>query len=105
MITMKTLDKQKIIQLAQAVIKEEANAVLDLSSRIDDDFVTACEYLLTTSGRIVVLGIGKSGHIGRKIAATLASTGSPAFFISAAEAAHGDMGMIDKQDVAILLSN
>jgi len=105
MTTMKTLDKQKIIQLAQAVIKEEAHAVLDLSSRIDEDFVTACEYLLTTSGRIVVLGIGKSGHIGRKIAATLASTGSPAFFISAAEAAHGDMGMIDKQDVAILLSN
>ena len=102
---MKTLNKQKTIQLAQAVIKEEANAVLDLSSRIDDDFVTACQYLLNCSGRIIVLGIGKSGHIGRKIAATLASTGSPAFFISAAEAAHGDMGMIDKHDVAILLSN
>lgn len=102
---MKTLDKQKIIQLAQAVIKEEASAVLELSARIDDEFFRACETLLGTSGRIVVLGIGKSGHIGRKIAATLASTGSPAFFISAAEAAHGDMGMIDKQDVALLLSN
>lgn len=102
---MKTLDKQKIIQLAQAVIKEEASAVLELSKRIDDNFFSACESLLATTGRIVVLGIGKSGHIGRKIAATLASTGSPAFFISAAEAAHGDMGMINKQDVAILLSN
>ena len=102
---MQTLDKQKTIQLAQAVIKEEANAVLDLSSRINDSFVSACQQLLNVSGRIVVLGIGKSGHIGRKIAATLASTGSPAFFISAAEAAHGDMGMIDKKDVALLLSN
>ncbi len=102
---MKTLDMQKTIQLAQAVIKEEANAVMSLNSRIDDEFVAACELLLNCTGRIVVLGIGKSGHIGRKIAATLASTGSPAFFISAAEAAHGDMGMIDKRDVAILLSN
>ena len=102
---MQKLDKQKTIQLAQAVIKEEANAVLDLSGRINDSFVSACQHLLNVSGRIVVLGIGKSGHIGRKIAATLASTGSPAFFISAAEAAHGDMGMIDQQDIALLLSN
>lgn len=102
---MKTLDKQKTIQLAQAVIKEEANAVLGLCDRINDHFVSACQLLMNCPGRIVVLGIGKSGHIGRKIAATLASTGSPSFFISAAEAAHGDMGMIDKQDVAILLSN
>lgn len=102
---MKTIDKQKTIQLAQAVIREEANAVLNLTSRIDNNFVDACQDLLNCSGRIIVLGIGKSGHVGRKIAATLASTGSPAFFISAAEAAHGDMGMIAKDDVAILLSN
>jgi len=102
---MKTLDKQKTIKLAQAVIKEEADAILGLGNRINDDFVSACQYLINCSGRIVVLGIGKSGHIGRKISATLASTGSPAFFVSAAEAAHGDMGMIDKHDVAILLSN
>lgn len=99
------LDSKQAIQLAKAVIKEEANAVLDLSDRISDDFITACKELLNPKGRIVVLGIGKSGHIGRKIAATLASTGSPAFFISAAEATHGDLGMIDKQDVALLLSN
>ena len=99
------MTQKKVIKLAQAVIKEEANAVLDLSNRINDDFVAACQCLLNASGRIVVLGIGKSGHIGRKIAATLASTGSPAFFISAAEAAHGDLGMIDQHDVALLLSN
>ncbi len=99
------LDSKQAIQLAKAVIKEEANAILDLNDRINDDFIKACEHLLNPSGRIVVLGIGKSGHIGRKIAATLASTGSPAFFVSAAEATHGDLGMIDKQDVAILLSN
>jgi arabinose-5-phosphate isomerase len=102
---MAKLDSKQAIKLAKAVIKEEANAVLDLNDRINDDFIVACEYLLNPAGRIVVLGIGKSGHIGRKIAATLASTGSPAFFVSAAEAAHGDLGMISKQDVAILLSN
>ena len=102
---MVNLNSKQAIQLAKAVIKEEANAVLDLTDRINDDFISACKYLLNPVGRIVVLGIGKSGHIGRKIAATLASTGSPAFFVSAAEAAHGDLGMIDKQDVAILLSN
>ncbi|MFK8027177.1 MAG: KpsF/GutQ family sugar-phosphate isomerase [Gammaproteobacteria bacterium] len=102
---MANLDSKQAIDLAKAVIKEEANAVIDLSDRIDNDFITACQILLDPAGRIVVLGIGKSGHIGRKIAATLASTGSPAFFVSAAEASHGDLGMIDKQDIAILLSN
>jgi arabinose-5-phosphate isomerase len=102
---MPNLNSKQAIHLARAVIKQEANAVLDLSDRINDDFIVACKLLLNPAGRIVVLGIGKSGHIGRKIAATLASTGSPAFFVSAAEASHGDLGMIDKQDVAILLSN
>ena len=102
---MAKLESEKVVQLAKAVIQQEANAVLDLSERIDANFVSACQLLLSTRGRIVVLGIGKSGHIGRKIAATLASTGSPAFFISAAEAAHGDLGMIDENDVALLLSN
>lgn len=99
------LDTKQAIELARAVIKEEANAVLEISERIDNQFISACNHLLNPAGRIVVLGIGKSGHIGRKIAATLASTGSPAFFVSAAEASHGDLGMIDKHDVAILLSN
>ena len=76
---MANLDSKQAIQLAKAVIKEEANAVLDLTDRINDDFFAACKHLLNPTGRIVVLGIGKSGHIGRKIAATLASTGSPDF--------------------------
>ena len=101
---MTRINTTQAIELAKAVLGKEAQAVLDLSSRINDDFIAACRYLLSPTGRIVVLGIGKSGHIGRKIAATLASTGSPAFFISAAEASHGDLGMIDKNDVAVMLS-
>lgn len=99
------LDSKKAIELARAVIKQESSAVLDLAERINEEFIQACRLLLNPKGRIVVLGIGKSGHIGRKIAATLASTGSPAFFISAAEALHGDLGMINQDDVAIMLSN
>lgn len=92
-------------QLGQAVIETEAQAVMDLSHKIGDDFNLACQYLLGCSGRIVVLGMGKSGHIGGKIAATLASTGSPAFFIHPGEASHGDLGMITKQDVVLAISN
>ena len=101
---MTSIDSNQAIELARAVLSKEAQAVLDLSSRINDAFISACRTLLNPKGRIVVLGVGKSGHIGRKIAATLASTGSPAFFISAAEASHGDLGMIDSTDVAIMLS-
>lgn len=102
---MSRLDSNKIKQLGIAVISAEAQAVRELTARIDNDFVHACELLVSPSGRIVVVGIGKSGHIGRKIAATLASTGSPAFFVSAAEASHGDLGMIGSGDVVIMLSN
>ena len=101
---MTSIDPDQAIDLAKAVLDKEAKAILDLSKRLNGDFLTACHYLLNPKGRIVVLGIGKSGHIGRKISATLASTGSPAFFISAAEAMHGDLGMIDESDVAIMLS-
>lgn len=101
---MTSIDPNQAIKLAKAVLKKESQAVLGLSDRINNDFISACHYLLNPEGRIVVLGIGKSGHIGRKISATLASTGSPAFFISAAEAMHGDLGMINKNDVAIMLS-
>ena len=101
---MTSIDPDQAIDLAKAVLDKEAKAILDLSRRINGDFLAACHYLLNPKGRIVVLGIGKSGHIGRKISATLASTGSPAFFISAAEAMHGDLGMIDESDVAIMLS-
>jgi arabinose-5-phosphate isomerase len=95
----------KLKQLASQVLTIEAQAVAQLAARIDDRFVYACECMLRCRGRIVVLGIGKSGHIGGKIAATLASTGTPAFFVHPAEASHGDMGMITAQDVVLALSN
>lgn len=92
-------------ELARAVIETEANAVTSLAGRIGQEFVRACEYMYDCKGRIVVLGMGKSGHIGDKIAATLASTGSPAFFVHPGEASHGDMGMITRDDVVMALSN
>jgi arabinose-5-phosphate isomerase len=96
---------EQLKQLASQVLVIEAQAVEQLKSRIDDRFVHACNLMLHCQGRIVVLGMGKSGHIGGKIAATLASTGSPAFFVHPAEASHGDMGMITAQDVVVALSN
>ena len=91
--------------LGLAVINNEAAAVQALASRISDDFAHACHYMLACDGRIVVTGMGKSGHIGNKIAATLASTGSPAFFVHPGEASHGDLGMITDRDVVLALSN
>ena len=99
------MDNSKIIEMGRAVIDTEAKAITDLGPRIDDKFVKACHYMLHCKGRIVVTGMGKSGHIGNKIAATLASTGSPAFFVHPGEASHGDLGMITAQDVVIALSN
>jgi arabinose-5-phosphate isomerase len=93
------------IQLGIAVIETELAAVDALKSRINADFVRACEILLACEGRIVVTGMGKSGHIAGKIAATLASTGSPAFFVHPGEASHGDLGMITSKDVVLALSN
>jgi len=87
-------------------IADERDAVTALLSRLDEDALNkACELLLNCEGRIVITGMGKSGHIGNKLAATLASTGSPAFFVHPGEAAHGDMGMITQKDVVIALSN
>jgi len=91
--------------LGKAVLKEEAKAISDLIDRIDDKFHQACEIILQCKGRIVVTGMGKSGHIGNKIAATLASTGTPSFFMHPGEASHGDLGMITADDVVIALSN
>ena len=99
------MDSNALKKLARAVINTEATAVASLTSRIDEAFVTACQIILDCQGRIVVLGMGKSGHIAGKIAATLASTGTPAFFVHAAEASHGDLGMITSEDVVLLLSN
>ncbi|GLU41292.1 KpsF/GutQ family sugar-phosphate isomerase [Pseudomonas sp. NBRC 100443] len=93
------------IQSAQRTIGLERDAVDALLPRIGADFSRACELLLGCSGRVVVVGMGKSGHIARKIAATLASTGTPAFFVHPAEASHGDMGMITRDDVVLALSN
>ncbi len=98
-------EAQKLRALGLAVINNEARAVQALAQRINGDFVTACGYMLACRGRIVVSGMGKSGHIGGKIAATLASTGSPAFFVHPGEASHGDLGMITGEDVVLALSN
>ncbi len=99
------MQQEKIIEMGQAVIDTETAAIQALKVRIDAQFVRACEYMLNCRGRIVVTGMGKSGHIGGKIAATLASTGSPAFFVHPGEASHGDLGMITAQDVVLALSN
>ena len=94
-----------LIQSAQCTIRLEIEAVEGLLAHIDADFVSACEMILGSKGRVVVVGMGKSGHIGKKIAATLASTGTPSFFVHPAEASHGDMGMITSSDVILALSN
>ena len=94
-----------LIQSAQRTIRLELEAIQDLLARINGDFVRACELILASKGRVVVVGMGKSGHVGNKIAATLASTGTTAFFVPPAEASHGDMGMITRDDVVLALSN
>lgn len=99
------LDEQKLVARARQVLEIEAAAVAALRSRIDERFVAACQLLNACKGRVVVTGMGKSGHIGDKIAATFASTGTPAFFLHAAEASHGDIGMITQADVILALSN
>ena len=91
--------------LGLAVIENEAASIAALTDRIGAEFEQACHYLLNCKGRVVVTGMGKSGHIGNKIAATLASTGTPAFFVHPGEAGHGDLGMITENDVVLALSN
>ena len=87
------------------VLRTEANALLSVANQLDRTFVTAVELILETQGRVICSGMGKSGHIARKIAATLASTGTPSFFVHPAEASHGDLGMLTRHDVALVLSN
>jgi arabinose-5-phosphate isomerase len=99
------MNDTKLKQLGRTVLEIESHAVARLVERIDNNFVRACEYMLACKGRIIVIGMGKSGHIGGKIAATLASTGSPAFFVHPAEASHGDLGMVTAHDVILALSN
>ena len=93
------------IEMARTVLQIEANAIAALVPRIGEDFARAVALILSRHGRVIVTGIGKSGLIGRKLAATLASTGTPAYFVHAAEAAHGDLGMITSEDIVIALSN
>jgi len=93
------------IKAAKRTITLESQAVSSLLDKIDEAFITACELVLACEGRVVVTGMGKSGHIANKIAATLASTGTPAFFVHPGEASHGDMGMITSKDVVLAISN
>ncbi len=95
----------RVIRLAHETLEIEAAAVLDLRQRIDADFARAVELILDLPGRVVVMGMGKSGHIGRKMAATLASTGTPAMFVHPAEASHGDLGMVTGVDLLLAISN
>ncbi|MFT5392662.1 MAG: arabinose-5-phosphate isomerase, partial [Gammaproteobacteria bacterium] len=99
------MSRDAFIRLGRAVIETEADALRALLPRIDETFANACELILSRKGRVVVMGMGKSGHIARKLAATLASVGSPAFFVHPGEASHGDLGMITPEDTVLALSN
>jgi len=100
-----SLAKKTSTDIAQIVLNTEADALHLLSQTLPKDFGAAVDLILTAEGRVIVSGIGKSGHIGRKIAATLASTGTPAFFVHASEASHGDLGMVTQRDILLLISN
>jgi len=99
------MTEQNFKKMALAVIKTEQDAIASLAERIDYNFITACQLMLGCRGRVIVTGMGKSGHIASKIAATLASTGTPAFYVHPGEASHGDLGMITSLDVVLALSN
>ena len=93
------------ITTAQQVLDLESDAVRALKAQLNEDFIKACDLILDCAGRLIVVGIGKSGHIGNKIAATFASTGTPAFFVHPSEASHGDLGMITSKDIVLAISN
>lgn len=99
------MQPQEILDAAREVLHIEATALIDQSAHLDEHFIKAIDLILNCKGRVVVSGMGKSGHVGRKIAATLASTGTPAFFVHPAEASHGDLGMITPDDVVLALSH
>ncbi len=100
-----SIEPGRLLERARDVLRIEADAVAALADRIDARFVEACRLILSCRGRVVVSGMGKSGHIARKIAATFASTGTPSFFVHPAEASHGDLGMITRDDLFVALSN
>lgn len=105
MTTIQAPISERLRQKGTEVVKIELQAIQSLIPKIGQSFSKACELILNSKQRVVVIGIGKSGHIGKKIAATLASTGTPAYFIHPSEASHGDLGMIQPQDIAIMISN
>src|SRR6185369_1333260 len=100
-----SFDAQRALQLAHATFEIEARALLGLKARQGEAFTQAVQAMLECRGRVVVMGMGKSGHVGRKIAATLASTGTPAMFLHPGEASHGDLGMVTPNDVVLAISN
>ena len=99
------MKEKNFVDTAIKVIKTEADAVKSLADQIRPDFRSLCECILDTEGKLILMGIGKSGHIAQKISATLSSTGTSSFFIHPTEAAHGDLGMISKDDAVLILSN
>ncbi|MBP6513574.1 MAG: KpsF/GutQ family sugar-phosphate isomerase [Steroidobacteraceae bacterium] len=99
------IDEARVLELGRQALRTESDAVAALAERLDPSFVRACSLCLACRGRVVVSGMGKSGHVGGKIAATLASTGTPSFFLHPAEASHGDLGMITRDDVVLAISN
>ena len=98
-------DDLPIVRSARRVLQTEANAILELVEALPEDFAEVVALILKTEGRVIISGVGKSGHIGRKISATLASTGTPSYFVHASEASHGDLGMITSHDIVVLISN
>ena len=98
-------DPERALQLAARTLEIEAAALIGAKARLGAGFAQAVAAILACSGRVVVMGMGKSGHVGRKIAATLASTGTPAMFVHPAEASHGDLGMVTAHDVVVAISN
>ncbi len=105
LLSLESIDDAALRDAAVETLEGEAQALLGLIERVDDAFVRGCRTVISAPGKVAVVGVGKSGHIGRKIAATLASTGTPALFVHAGEAMHGDLGMITGQDAVIALSN
>ena len=103
--TPSAFDAKRVLELARATLDIEARAIEGLKARQGDAFVAAVQAMLACRGRVVVMGMGKSGHVGRKVAATLASTGTPAFFVHPAEASHGDLGMVTADDLVLAISN
>ena len=99
------MNHKEILQVAKKVVEVEKNALTKLHDQIGHEFIQAIELIHNCKGHVIVIGMGKSGHIGNKISATLASTGTPAFSVHPGEASHGDLGMITKKDITICVSN